>query len=69
MQPIDAKKQLAVIERIKALVEQAKEVLGDESCLDVLEGSEANHLAMLQDCLINACACLRALRKQLKGRA
>ena len=68
VQTVDATKQLAVVERITALVESAKEILGDESCLDVLDGPEAQNLEELQGSISNASTMLRALRKQLKAR-
>lgn len=64
----DASTQLRVVERIRALVEQAKELVADEACLDALDGSEAEDLAEVQSRLIDAAACLRSLSKQLKAR-
>ncbi|HTA21553.1 MAG TPA: hypothetical protein VK989_19810 [Polyangia bacterium] len=68
MGPIDARKQLAVVRRMLALVDEAKAILGDESCLDILEGAEGQNLTELQNSLIDASACLRALRQQMKAR-
>jgi hypothetical protein len=68
MKETNATTQLEVIERMTACVEKAKEILGDESYLDALEGPEAQNLSELGHHLIDAGACLRALRKQLKLR-
>jgi hypothetical protein len=65
---INATSQLEAIERISKLVERAKKELGDADCLDILDGPEGQNLSELQERLIDASACLRALRKQLKAR-
>lgn len=68
MQVIDTEKQIAVVGRMIHHVEAAKTILGDESCLDILEGPEGENLTELQNALIDASAALRALRKQLETR-
>jgi len=54
VQVVDATTQLRTVERITALVEKAKEILGDEACLDVLDGAEGQNLSELQARLIDA---------------